>query len=153
MSGYPTNRELAHRCQDRLLVTASFSDTYSAEYERPGAILFRDQDLFLAQKIEVGVTAGARIDNRGKVPGKIIGVTSVRERKNKGNFQRHLRRARQFAVFPGLAVNRNFTTGSNRIQKRFAVRRKNCVERYDAREQYDAFPIRKRDLVDSRLFS
>jgi hypothetical protein len=36
---------------------------------------FRDCDLFLAQKIEVGVTAGSRIDDGGKVLGKIVGVT------------------------------------------------------------------------------
>jgi hypothetical protein len=34
---------------------------------------FREEDLFLAQKIEVGVTAGTRIDDGGKVPGKIVG--------------------------------------------------------------------------------
>ena len=47
-------------------------------------IPFRDQDLFLAQKIEVGVTAGTRIDDGGKVPGKIVGVTSC----NPGEKQR-----------------------------------------------------------------
>ena len=47
-------------------------------------ILFPNQDLFLAQKIEVGVAAGARIDDGGKVPGKIVGVTVV----NTGEKQR-----------------------------------------------------------------
>ena len=36
-----------------------------------------EQDLFLAQKIKVGVTAGTRIDDGGKVPGNIVGVTIV----------------------------------------------------------------------------
>jgi hypothetical protein len=51
----------------------------------------RDQDLFLAQKIEVSVTAGARIHDGGKVLGKIVGVTAVDERKSKGNLQSDLR--------------------------------------------------------------
>jgi hypothetical protein len=38
---------------------------------------------FLAQKIKVGVTAGTRIDDGGKVPGKIICVTTVSQRKGK----------------------------------------------------------------------
>ena len=39
-----------------------------ARGEKSTKILFRNHDLFLAQKIEVGVTAGAGIDNGGKVP-------------------------------------------------------------------------------------
>jgi hypothetical protein len=43
-------------------------------------------DLLLAQKIEVGVTAGTRIDDSRKIPGKIIGITPVDQRESKGNF-------------------------------------------------------------------
>jgi hypothetical protein len=43
--------------------------------EKPSRILFPNQDLFLAQKIEVSVSAWTRIDDGGKVPGKIVGVT------------------------------------------------------------------------------
>jgi hypothetical protein len=78
--------------------------------EKPGRILFPDQDLFLAQEIEVLVTAEARIDDGGKVPGEIAGVTAnaIRQRKGEGNFQRDLGRTHEFAVFPRLAVNRDF---------------------------------------------
>jgi hypothetical protein len=48
---------------------------------------FRGKGLFLAQKIDVGVTAGTRIDDGGKVPGKIVGVTSsILQLKSKGTF-------------------------------------------------------------------
>jgi hypothetical protein len=46
-----------------------------------------DEDLFLTQKIEVGVTAGAGVDDGGKVPREIVGVTiRIRQGKDKGNF-------------------------------------------------------------------
>ena len=45
--------------------------------KKPSRILFRKQDLFLTQKIEVGVTAGTHIDDGGEVPGKIVGVTAT----------------------------------------------------------------------------
>lgn len=59
------------------------------------------EDLFLAQKVEVSVTAGVeRIDNRGMDSRKVVGVTAVRQRKGKGNFQR----VDGFAVF-SVALN------------------------------------------------
>jgi hypothetical protein len=47
-----------------------------------GGVEFRsfvghDEDLFVAQKIEVRVTAWANIDNSGKVCGKIVGATNA----------------------------------------------------------------------------
>jgi hypothetical protein len=36
-----------------------------------------DEDLFLAEKIEVGVTAGAGVDDGGKVPREIVCVTTL----------------------------------------------------------------------------
>jgi hypothetical protein len=59
----------AEASQSRLFARRSPDD------KKLSGILFRDQDLFLAQKIEVGVTAGTRIDDGGKVPRKIVGVT------------------------------------------------------------------------------
>ena len=80
------------------------------------------RDSFLAQKIEVGVTAGTRIDDGGKVPGKIVGVTwCVCQRKAKGDLQRDLGRPDDFTVFPRLTVNRDLTARSNCIQERLAV--------------------------------
>ena len=65
--------------------------TYACSDEKPSRVLFPDQDLFLAQKIEVGVTAGTHIDDGGKVPGKIVGVTGgVFQGKNKRDRQRDL---------------------------------------------------------------
>jgi hypothetical protein len=78
-------------------------------------------DSFLAQKIEVGVAAGTRIDDCGKVPGLIVGITLVYRRKAKGDLQSDLRRPNDFTVFPRLTVNRDFTTGSNCIQERLAI--------------------------------
>ena len=51
--------------------------THAGGEEKPSRILFRSLDLFLAQKIEVGVTAGARIDDGGKVAGKIVGGAAI----------------------------------------------------------------------------
>jgi len=76
---------------------------------RKRGILIRDQDLFLAQKIKVGMTAGARIDDGRQVPGKIVGVTVVIQRKSEGDLQRDLRRPDEFSISPRLTVNRNFT--------------------------------------------
>jgi len=70
----------------------------------------RCEDLFLAQKIEVGVTAGASIDDGGKVSGEIVGVTTlVIQRKCKGNLQCHLRRPNEVSASPRLAINRPAT--------------------------------------------
>ena len=55
----------------------------SASFERVHAL----EDLFLAQKIEVGVAAGTRIDDGGKVSGEIVSVPVVHHWKHKGNFQ------------------------------------------------------------------
>jgi hypothetical protein len=107
----------------------------------PEEFWVRDQDLFLAQKIEVSVTAGARIDDGGKVLGKIVGVTAVDERKSKENLQSDLRHPYGLAVFPKLTVNRDFPTGSNCIQEGFAFASECDIERYDAGKQKDAFPL------------
>ena len=47
-----------------------------------------EEDLFLAQKIEVGVTAGMRIDDGGEVSGNIVGsMVCVPCGKRKWDFQ------------------------------------------------------------------
>ena len=75
------------------------------------------------------MTAGARIDDGGKVPGKIVGVTAlVCQWKSKGDLQRDLGRPNDFTVSPGLTVNRDFTAGSNRIQERLAVASKSYTD-------------------------
>lgn len=62
------------------------------------------------------MTAGTRIDDGGKVPGKIVGVTAcVLQGKSKGDLQRDLGRPDELTILPGLAVNRDFTMGSNCI--------------------------------------
>ena len=35
------------------------------------------KDLFLAKKIQIGMTTGPRVDDGGKVPGKIVGIAVV----------------------------------------------------------------------------
>ena len=51
--------------------------------------MFRNHDLFLAQKIEVGVTAGLRIDNGGKVSGNTVSsMVCVPSGKRKWDFRR-----------------------------------------------------------------
>ena len=55
-----------------------------ATTRNPAEFCFPTRDLFLTQKIEVGVAAGTHVDDGGKVPGKIVGVASgVFQRKNK----------------------------------------------------------------------
>jgi hypothetical protein len=103
--------------------------------EKPSRILFRDRDLFLAQKIEVGVTARARIDDGRKVSGTKVGVAAVIYGKSKGDLQRDLGRPDESTAFPELTVNRDFTTGSNCIQERLAIASKSCTERHDAGKQ------------------
>ena len=57
--------------------SASFHHVYACE------------GLFLAQKIEVGVTAGARIYDGGEVSGNRVGaMICVKRRKRKQDFQR-----------------------------------------------------------------
>jgi hypothetical protein len=86
---------------------------YAGDDEKSSGILIRDQDLFLAQKIEVGLAAGTRVDDGGKVPGKIVGVTvGVLQGESKRDLHRDLGSPDDFAVFPGLTVNRDFPTGS-----------------------------------------
>ena len=69
---------------------------------RHGATSFRGRDLFLAQEIEVGVAAWACVDNGGKIPGKIVCVTTaVSQGEGKGNLQRDLRSPGQFPLLQG----------------------------------------------------
>src|SRR5580658_628502 len=103
--------------------------------ERPSRIPFPDQDLLLAQKIEVSVTAGTRIDDGGKVPGKIVGIAAITQGKSEGNLQRYLGCPDDFTVFPRLTVNRDFTARSNCIQERLAVASKKRRSCYHARKQ------------------
>src|SRR5580692_7875364 len=112
----------------RLRPEASQSRLVALGEKKPSRILFRDQDLFLAQKIEVLVTAGTRIDDGGKVLGKIVGVTGVHQGKSKGDLQRDLGRPDGFTVSPRLTVNRHFTTRRNCIQERLAVASKSRTE-------------------------
>jgi hypothetical protein len=47
--------------------------------KKPGRILFRDQDLVLAQKIEFSVTTGPRINDGRKIPEKIMSANFVHQ--------------------------------------------------------------------------
>lgn len=60
----------------RLRQETSQSRLVTRGNKKPSRILFPDQDLFLTQEIEVGATAGSRIHDGGKVPGKIVAVTA-----------------------------------------------------------------------------
>ncbi len=122
----PGGRTQFSRCCDLIIDlgsdlfdgSSSFSDTYSAEHEKPSRILVCDGDLFLPQKIEIRVTAGTGIHDGGDVPGKIVEVTArdaIGQGKSKGDLQRDLGRPNELSVPPGLTVNRDFTTGSNGI--------------------------------------
>src|SRR5713101_6554236 len=99
-------------------------------------MLFSNQNLFLAQKIKVGLAGRTRIDDGGKVLGKIIGDTAcIIHGKSKGDLQRDLGRPDDFTVSPGLTVNRDLTARSNCIQERLAIASKRCTERYYAGKQ------------------
>ena len=69
----------------------------SAAFQRVGKS--EKGNLFLTQKIEVGVTAGARINDCRKVLGKRIGATAaVFQRKTKRDPQCDLRRPDRLTV-------------------------------------------------------
>src|SRR5579864_3693377 len=90
---------------------------YPCGNEKPSRILFRNEDLFLAQKIKVSVTTGARIDDSRKVTREVVGISiTIIQGKSKGNLQRDLRCTDEFAAAPRLTVNRDITAGSNCIQ-------------------------------------
>jgi len=98
----------------------------------------RTGKLFLAQKIEVGVTAGTRKNDGGKVPGEIVGIVIVirrNQRKRERKLQRDLGRSDDLTDSPRLTVNRNFTTGSNCIQERLAISGKSCIGCYYSGKQ------------------
>src|SRR5215472_1157221 len=100
------------------------------------------------------MAAGTRINDGGQVAREIVGVSiAITQGKSKGNLQRDLRCADEFAVAPRLTINRNFTTGSNCIQERLAITSKSCSERYYAGNQWNAFPVAYGHLVDSGSFS
>src|SRR5262249_12013340 len=111
----------------------------SEVYKRPLAIFYLNenvchfmllsQGLFLAQKKEVGVPPGARIDDSGKVSGESVGITLISQWKGKGNFQRDLGRPDEFTVSPRLTKNCDFTTGSNCIQERLTIASESNIER------------------------
>jgi hypothetical protein len=99
------------------------------------------------------MTSGARIDDGGKVPGKIVGLTVVKQGKSKRDLQGNLGYPDEFSISPRLTVNRDFATGNNCIQERLAVESKYCAFGRYAAKQWNAFPIGDGDLVDSSLFS
>ncbi len=153
MSGKPLI-EADVRLRQEASQSPLFAQPLPAVTRNSAGLRLRDQDLFLAQEIEVLVTTGTRIDDGGKVPGKIVGVTAVgNEGKSKGDLQRDLGRADEFAVLPGLPVNRDFTARGHCIQERLAIASKNCTVGYCAGKLLDAFSIGDGDLVDSSLFS
>ena len=62
------------------------------------------------------MAAGARIDDSGKVLGKIVGVAvEIKNGKSKRNFQRNLGLTYDFSVAPKLAINRDFPARFNRF--------------------------------------
>jgi len=72
------------------------------------------ENSFLAEKIEVGVAAGTRMDDGGKVPRKIVGVSGgISQRERKGKFQCNLGCSDELAVVPGLTINRDIIAGRN----------------------------------------
>ena len=97
--------------------STSIRFTESFGKRREGQILFRLWDLFLGQEIKVGLAARPRIDDGGKVAGKIVPVTSVGHGKRKGYLQRDLGSPDEFTVSPWLTINRDFATGSDCIQE------------------------------------
>src|SRR5215472_8677825 len=67
------------------------------------------EDSLLAQKVEVGVTAGTSINDCGKVLREIVCRTVI-QGKSKRELQLDLRCPDDFAVLPGLTVNTDFST-------------------------------------------
>ena len=63
------------------------------------------------------MTAGAGVDDSGKVPRKIVSVTIVSLRKRKWNLQGDLGCTDCFTVFPCLTINRDLTARGNCIEE------------------------------------
>jgi hypothetical protein len=80
----PTNKQ---HVRERLRNYSSFA--YSALACFRMGMSGRRRTSFLAQKIQVRVTAGTRIDDGGKVAREVVGDTVIIQRKNKRNFQRY----------------------------------------------------------------
>src|SRR5215469_2490922 len=113
-----------------------------------------DENLFRAQKIQIRVTARTRIDDGGKVLRESVSITSaVKDLKSKRDFQSGLGQTHKFALFPRLAVNRDFTAGNNFVQERLAIASKRRAERQHTWKKRDAFPIGYGHFVDSSCFS
>ena len=82
---------------------------------QPSAEHWLQDDLFLAQKIQVGVTAGPRIDDGREVPREIV-CDTVGQTKRKRELQRDLGCPDDSAVLPRLTVNSDFPTTGSGIQ-------------------------------------
>ena len=79
------------------------------------------RDLFLAQKIEVGVAAWSGVDNSGKVARKVVRVAATYKRKRKRKFEHDLRLADGLTIWPILAVDGDIAATGNGIKERFAT--------------------------------
>ncbi len=114
-----------------------------------------DQDSFLAQKIEVRVTAGTRIDDGGKVSGNRKGVATIVLAKGEGEFEGRHRGANDGAVAPRLAEDGCFAAERRgNIRKDLPSRAKVALNGSTCPElQGRAFLVRYGVLIDAWVFS
>jgi len=100
------------------------------------------------------MATGVRIDDGGKVSGKIVGsMTHVVLGKRKRDLQGDLWSPDRLTVSPRLTVNRDLTARKNCVQERLAVASEKRIDGPYARKQRDAFSIGSGDFVDPGLFS
>src|SRR5271156_1750429 len=92
----------------------------------------KDGESFLTQEVEVGVAAGAGVNDRGKIAGKIIGVAAADQRKSERELERDLGLADEFSILPTLAVNRDVLLRRDRIHKGLAILAIHDAEGHDA---------------------
>ena len=153
MSGYPTYQELPRCCQNRLLNVQRILSIYLDGHEKPTRVLLRDEGLFLAEKIEVGVAADAGVNHGGEITREIVGVAAGEERKRKGELERDLIGAGKLSVVPGLAIDGDVMFRGNRVGEGFAVGGHGNTETDHSRDQGRTRLVGDRELVDSILWS
>jgi hypothetical protein len=112
--------------------------------DRRRSILSHRQHLFLAEKIDILLTAGACIDDCRKVARKIVAISGVADAGGERNLVGQLWRASQLAVAPWLPINGHRTLSGHSVEEGSLVRRKKDGEGIDAgmnlrRQQIDSW--------------
>src|ERR1700746_173562 len=92
---------------------------HSAEWRAATKAVSRRRPLFLALQVEVGLAAGAGVNNCGEVTGVIVSVAATDQRKRERKREHDLGFADGFSILPTLAVDRHVVLRRDRIREGF----------------------------------